>query len=109
MTAGPRARRCAGTHDRPRVYLTGSTSPVACGWPPARWPRRHPHRPGLPGLGARPDQAVLAVHRAGDELHTPSTQAGAQPAPRRPGVARLSELVSEISNTPTNQDRSNIQ
>ena len=54
-----------------------------------------------------PNQAVLAVHRDGEELHTDFHPGPGEALTAPPWVARLSELVSEISNTPTNQERSN--
>jgi hypothetical protein len=64
---------------------------------------------GYRGWVRDPDQAVLAVHRDGEELHTTFHPGPGAARTAPPWVARLSELVSEISNTPTSEERSNIQ
>ena len=54
-----------------------------------------------------PDDRIVAVHADGDGLHVsfhPGDDA-ATSAPQ-PWVGRLSDLLAEISNTPTNQERS---
>ncbi len=66
---------------------------------------------GLTARGYRvwvrdPDNRVAAIYVDADQLHlTFHPGPGADPTPP-PWVGRLSDLVAEISNTPTNQERS---
>ncbi|MGI8776915.1 MAG: hypothetical protein ACR2LJ_05905 [Acidimicrobiales bacterium] len=53
-----------------------------------------------------PDDRVAAIYVDADQIHlTFHPCPGADPMPP-PWVGRLSDLVAEISNTPTNQERS---
>jgi len=52
-----------------------------------------------------PDQGVVAVHRAGGVLHITFHPSPGVTAP--PWMNRLSDLMAEISETPTNQERTN--
>lgn len=52
------------------------------------------------------DQGLVAVHRDNDVLHL-SFHPGPAASSPPPWMNRFSGLLSEISNTPTNQERSN--
>jgi hypothetical protein len=52
------------------------------------------------------DDRVVAVHADGDALHLTFHPGHGAPSAAPPWVGRLSDLLAEISNTPTNQERS---
>ncbi len=52
------------------------------------------------------EQGVVSVHRDNDVLHL-SFHPGPGASSPPPWMNRFSDLLSEISNTPTNQERSN--
>lgn len=52
------------------------------------------------------DDRVVAVHADGDGLHLTFHPGHCAPSAAPPWVGRLSDLLAEISNTPTNQERS---
>jgi len=52
------------------------------------------------------DDRVVAVHADGDGLHLIFHPGLGAPSAAPPWVGRLSDLLAEISNTPTNQERS---
>ena len=54
------------------------------------------------------EQGVVSVHRDNDVLHLTFDPRPGAPSPP-PWMNRFSDLLSEISNTPTNQERSNTQ